>query len=71
MTGEQALECGIFGEGNLHPKTRDFVGDYVALATGNIGLWYRDNKGEHNDFAAAHAGLRPEEMTIPLILIKR
>jgi hypothetical protein len=71
MTGEQALERGIFGEGDIHPKTRDFVGDYVALATGNIELWYRNSQGKYHDYAANHAGLRPEEMTVPLIMIER
>jgi hypothetical protein len=70
MTGQQALSLNLFGEGPLHPKARDFVGDFVALATGKIGLWYRNSEGKGYDFAAAHAGLRAEEMLVPLILVR-
>jgi hypothetical protein len=71
MTGEEALERQIFGEGKPHPRARDFVGDYVALATGDIGLWYRNDNGQNRTLAAAHGGLSSEEMTVPLILIER
>jgi hypothetical protein len=71
MTGEEAIERGIFGEGNLHPRARDFIGDYAAFATGKIGLVCKKANGKFNDFAAHHAGLLPEEMTVPLITIEK
>jgi predicted AlkP superfamily pyrophosphatase or phosphodiesterase len=70
MTGEEALERQIFGEGKLHPRVRGFVGDYVALATGSIGLWYRNDKGQNRTLAAAHGGLSAEEMVVPLVLVE-
>ncbi|MDR1464767.1 MAG: alkaline phosphatase family protein [Oscillospiraceae bacterium] len=70
MTGEEALAQGIFGPGAPHALARDFVGDYVALAVGNLALWRRNEKGEANRFVANHAGSSPEEMTVPLILIE-
>jgi hypothetical protein len=70
MTGEEALDRQIFGEGKLHPRVRDFVGDYVALATGSIGLWYRNDKGQNRTLAAAHGGLSAEEMVVPLVLVE-
>jgi hypothetical protein len=48
-----------------------FLGDYVALATGDKMLWYRNEKGEAHDFKGAHAGLTDSEMIVPLILIGR
>ena len=71
MTATEALEKRIFGEGTPHSRAMDFIGDYVALATGNKSLWYRDENGESHDFKAMHAGLSPEEMIVPLVLIER
>jgi predicted AlkP superfamily pyrophosphatase or phosphodiesterase len=70
MTGKETLERQIFGEGKVHPRARDFVGDYVALATGNRGIWYRNDKGQNRTLAAAHGGWSAEEMTVPLVLIE-
>ena len=71
MTSAEALEKGFFGKGTPHSRIKDFLGDYVALATGNKFLWYRYKKGEAHGFKAHHAGLRYEEMVVPLILIER
>jgi hypothetical protein len=70
MTGEEALAQQIFGEGKMHPRTRDFVGDYVAVATGKSGLWYRNDKGQNRTLAAAHGGGSAEEMVVPLVLVE-
>ncbi|MCL2512612.1 MAG: alkaline phosphatase family protein [Oscillospiraceae bacterium] len=71
MTGEEAYESGYFGKGLLHSRSRGFLGDFAAFATGDIGLWYRNEKGESHDYKALHAGLCEEEMVVPLILIER
>ena len=71
ITGEKAFESGLFGKGIPHRRARDFLGDYVALAVGDKAVWYRNEKGESSGFKAAHAGLCPGEMTVPLILIER
>jgi predicted AlkP superfamily pyrophosphatase or phosphodiesterase len=71
MTAEEALESGLFGSGAPHSRIRDFLGDYVALATGDKMLWYRNEKGEAHGFKGAHAGLADSEMIVPLILIER
>ena len=69
MTGEETLQKGFFGTGVPHARAAGFLGDYIALATGNRALWYRNEKGEANNFKACHAGLLPCEMNVPLILI--
>ena len=71
LTGDEAFTSGIFGNGTPHSRTRDFLGDYVAVATGNKSLWYLNEKGESHNFKASHAGLTEEEMIVPLILIER
>jgi predicted AlkP superfamily pyrophosphatase or phosphodiesterase len=53
MTGDEAFSGGIFGEGKPHPRARDFLGDFVALATGNKALWYLNEKGEASEFRHA------------------
>jgi|GEM_PF-2840559 len=69
MTGIEALEKGFFGSGKPHVRTKDMLGDYVAFATGTRALRSRNEKGETKNFKADHAGLRCEEMIVPLILI--
>ena len=68
LTKEDALAKGIFGQGTPHPKVQDFLGDFIAVATGNIRLTHRGSSGP---FKAMHAGLRAEEMEVPLILIEK
>ena len=71
MTGTEAFEKGIFGDGNPHNHSQDFLGDYVAVAIGNLSVWYKNDKGKLHDFKACHAGLTENEMIVPLILIER
>jgi hypothetical protein len=71
LTAKEALLTGFFGSGRPHERTDDFIGDYVAVATADIALWYRNENGGYSDFAAAHAGLRKEEMIVPLIIIEK
>ena len=66
LTREEALARGIFGRGAPHPKALDFLGDYLALATGDIRLAHADSS---QAFRAMHAGLRAAEMEVPLILV--
>lgn len=71
MTGDEAYESGYFGTGIPHNRSREFLGDYVALATGDISIWFRDENGKSKNYIGMHAGLRRDEMEVPLILIER
>ena len=71
MTGKDAQESGIFGDGACHKRVEDFLGDYIAFATGNLALWYKNSKGESNNFKACHAGLSNSENFVPLIIIDK
>ena len=70
LTKEQVLERKLFGEGVPHKKVDDFLGDYLAVAIGNISIdhelpsWRNVHKGQH-------AGLTVDEMTVPLIVVER
>lgn len=71
MTGDEAFNSTYFGSGTPHKRAREFLGDYVALATGDVGIWFRDEKGECPDYKALHAGLCRGEMVVPMIIIER
>ena len=71
MTGDEAFESTYFGTGTPHKRARGFLGDYAALATGDVSIWFRDEKGECPDYKGMHAGLRTDEMVVPLILVER
>jgi len=71
MTGNEAIESTYFGSGIPHKRARGFLGDFVAIATGDISIWFRDEKGKGVDHIALHAGLCHDEMVVPLILIER
>ncbi|MCL2884411.1 MAG: alkaline phosphatase family protein, partial [Oscillospiraceae bacterium] len=70
LTKEQVLERHLFGEGIPHKKAEDFLGDYLAVATGNIGIEYA-RPTWRAVFKGHHAGLTEEEMQVPLILIEK
>jgi hypothetical protein len=55
----------LFGAYRPHMKTDDFVGDYVAAATGRLSLRYGDVR---HATRAGSGGLTEEEETLPLII---
>lgn len=70
FTKEQVLEQKLFGEGTPHKKAYDFLGDYLAVATGNLSLDY--TPPTYRDvYKGQHAGLTEDEMIVPLIIIER
>lgn len=71
MSREELLDRGILGRGVPHPKVDDFLGDYVALGVGRAQMHTRivSPDREEKKFVAHHAGLRREEMLVPLVRI--
>ena len=67
MTKEEVFAEILLGYGIAHNKTKDFIGDYLAVATSNVMLNY-----DRSDFEpiGGHAGLVKEEMTVPFIAIE-
>ncbi len=54
---------------NAHAKTVDFIGDYLAVATGARALKQYAPRNDHSfDFPSHHAGLTEEERIVPLVL---
>ncbi|MCI9616595.1 MAG: PglZ domain-containing protein [Eubacterium sp.] len=67
-TKEQVLSNKIFGAGKEHPIFREMVGDYLAIAVGDLSIY--NTREEVNTFIGVHAGLTDDEMIIPLIIIE-
>lgn len=63
MKKEEVIKRGLFGRGTPHPRFNDMLGDYLAVAVGDISLYNKSSK----NFKANHAGLTRAEMEIPLI----
>lgn len=64
------LSRGLLGKGRPHPKTIDFIGDYMICAIGNKSIRYQTlNEKPKTPHKANHGGLTDEEMIIPLIVI--
>ena len=69
LTADEYIRQGYMGEGDEHPKLREFLGDYIAIAIGTTILQYQTPDGlEPPAFAAHHAGLTEKEMQVPLII---
>lgn len=67
MTKEEVFTENILGFGKPHPRTYNFVGDFLAVATSNKSLF---TEREEHEFVGVHAGLTEEEMTVPFIAIE-
>lgn len=66
LSKAQVLDKRLFGEGVPHPLAAGFIGDYLAIATGGIGIECAP-PAQHHPFKAAHAGLTKAEMHVPFI----
>ena len=67
LTKEEVFDKNIFGSGTPHQRAYDFIGDFLAVATGEKSLFI---KREELNFIGVHAGLTEDEMIVPLIAIE-
>ncbi|MBR4234871.1 MAG: alkaline phosphatase family protein [Clostridia bacterium] len=70
FTREEALDMHLFGRGAMHRKTEDFIGDYIACATGGRFIRYDTISGRVPHMIGMHAGLTDEEMTVPVVIAR-
>lgn len=69
LSREEVFGRGLFGPGQAHRKVDDFVGDFIACATGDALLRYESAFNRPlTPFKGHHAGLCTEEMMVPLII---
>ena len=60
---EEAIEKKLFGTGAHHKNFRGMLGNYLAIATGNLSILYTDER-----FVSMHGSVTEDEMMIPLIV---
>lgn len=68
MTKEEVFNSNLLGFGKPHKKASDFVGDFLAVATGEKSIYI---KREEREFIGVHAGLTEDEMTVPFIAFEK
>ncbi len=67
MSKAEVKERQLFGKGTPHPRFDEMLGDYIAVGIGDISIYNKKSK----NFVGNHAGLTADEMTIPLIAVKK
>ncbi|MBE6748425.1 MAG: alkaline phosphatase family protein [Ruminococcaceae bacterium] len=67
MSKDEVFKENILGFGEEHPKTKDFIGDFFAVALDETAIDYK--RGDF-EFVGVHAGLTEAEMTVPFIAIE-
>lgn len=68
---EDFLNQNLLGFGIKHPKVDDFIGNYIAIAIGSSIIKLETNIGkEKKNKKSTHCGFTPDEMEVPLIIIK-
>lgn len=67
FTKEDLYKSDLFGSGTPHPKTDDFIGDYIGIAVDTYMFSLSDKK----TYKAHHAGLCEDEMMVPLVIYKK
>ncbi len=66
LNREEILDRGLLGSGHPGEKTYDVLGDYLAVAIGDVSLGWKRRKREKEKIGN-HSGLTAEEMTVPFI----
>src|SRR3990172_6835876 len=62
-----AVETGLFGPGETHPRLMDRLGEGILAARGDAFLWWSD-KRDH--LMGRHGGLHSEEMLVPFLAVR-
>lgn len=68
MTKQEVYESRLFGFGKPHQRTQEFIGDFLAVATGDLTL---ENYREDNPFIGVHAGVDEREVLVPFIAVEK
>lgn len=66
FTKKEVLNNHLFGFGNPHSLTNDFIGDFIAIAKSNVTILQNRNEPEYK---AVHAGMTKDELEVPVVII--
>ena len=72
ITIDEAEELGLFGPGPYCGPVKDRFGDLIAISAGADVIEYRPRgrNGRVTHEASQHSGLSPQEMLVPLMVIR-
>ncbi|MBN2146998.1 MAG: alkaline phosphatase family protein [Anaerolineales bacterium] len=59
-----AVQNGLFGPGEPHPRLSERLGDLIATGREAAYIWWADKE---NPLIGRHGGLSPDEMLVPLL----
>jgi arylsulfatase A-like enzyme len=62
-----ALNAGLFGPGQPHPRIKERLGDLLVIARRDAYLWWADRE---NSLSGRHGSLTQDEMLVPLIMAR-
>lgn len=68
LSHDEVLNSNLFGAGKPNSRFEDFVGDYVAIATGKTCI--NPFAPDDEPFIGMHAGLSKDETFVPFIAIE-
>lgn len=63
MIMDEAIEKNMFGTGKHHKNFRGMLGNYIAIATDNLSIYFDDEV-----WVSMHGSLTEDEMIIPVII---
>ncbi len=66
MPVDEAIERGLFGTGKHHAEFRGMLGDYLAIGTGDLSIYFNEER-----WVSMHGSLSEDEMLIPLIVFDK
>lgn len=66
MPMEEVIARNLFGTGKHHKNFRSMLGDYLAIATDNLSIYFDDES-----WLTMHGSLTEDEMLIPFIVFER
>lgn len=65
MPMEEVLDRNLFGTGAHHKNFRGMLGDYLAIATGNLSIYFDEKL-----WLSMHGSVTEDEMEIPFIVFE-
>ncbi|MBQ8299725.1 MAG: alkaline phosphatase family protein [Clostridia bacterium] len=72
MSREEFLSKNLLGFGEKHPKTDDFIGNYIALSTSSSIIRLETFLAEGKKVKkSTHCGITKEEMEVPVIVLEK
>lgn len=70
LDAREALESGLLGTGKVYQPVWDRAGDFILIATGRNSFNFKYT-GQEQSLYGRHGGLSPEEMLVPLIILRK